>query len=75
MVFLFVHRHELIAENDLAIMQTAQVLHFLADLIPARSGAAHDESLLVTAAVKLKWREEDKFKNDLFLDFQFSNQC
>lgn len=54
MVFLFVHRPELIAENDLAIMQTAQVLHFLADLIPARSGATHDESLLVTAAVKLK---------------------
>lgn len=59
---LFVH--ELIAETDLAIMQTVMVLqrglrssdhmHFLADLNTTRSRAAHDESPLVTAAVKLK---------------------
>lgn len=59
---LFVH--ELIAETDLAMMQTVKVqqrglrsndhMHFLADLNTTRRRAAHDESPLVTAAVKLK---------------------
>lgn len=76
----------LIAETDSVIIQTVQVLqgkkkkkklksndgmNFLADLNTTRSGAAHDESPPVTAAVKLKRGEEEESKNDLLFSFFF----
>lgn len=75
MVCLFVHK--LVAEANLAILQMLEVLrsndhvNVLADL-NMRSGAAHDESTLRSAAVELKVKRGRRIKECISL-FRF--QC
>lgn len=58
-------------------LRSGDRIHFFADPNTTRSRAAHDESPLLPAAVKLKWEEEvQKSTNDMLLSgFQQSNQC
>lgn len=63
--------------QDAAERRSGDRIHFFADPNTTRSRAVHDESPLLTAAVKLKWEEEvQKSTNDMLLSgFQRSNQC